>query len=160
MSKNNNDIFKRIETELKQDRHWRAKEILQSRAANNYNLEEYKLLGDILIEMKDYKLAGMYLFLSGSEEQSYRPHIDLFLEGFTKGNVIGRVNQFPRSAKNLELTDYPNATKYALESLDYSKPKVNEPSGNSFFSYGCMAIFFLTIGLIVYFAVRGIIASF
>ena len=111
---------KRAETEIREGRPWRAKEILRGNICTRpYSPELYGRYGELLIGLGDELEAGKYLFLAGSDDARHRQAIDLFLRrcGPSGGELHSR---FPARARRLSLEHYPPMVREALSSRGYT----------------------------------------
>src|SRR5436853_3485947 len=98
---------------------WRAKELLQGSLRNfDYNLELYEEYGSVLLRMGDLPAAGKFLFLSGARKPDYDEAIGLYLKRH-KGSPAQLFSSFPRRARLIVLSTYPNAVERALRALGF-----------------------------------------
>jgi hypothetical protein len=92
---------------------WRAKEILQGRIGNSpYDPRLYEQFGAVLLEMRDLREAGKYLFLSGNRRPEYEPAITLYLERHRGGRSL--LGTFPARAREIPRDRFPEPVRAEL----------------------------------------------
>lgn len=134
---------------------WRAKEILQGRIGGGpYDPLLYEQYGAVLLEMRDLREAGKYLFLGGSWRPEYQQAIALYLDRHRSGRSL--LGTFPARAREIPRDRFPETVRAELsargvpEKLFQSSgprplpPRVQKVT-NAFSRIGC----FLLIGFIV-----------
>jgi hypothetical protein len=98
---------------------WRAKELLQGSLRNfEYNLELYEEYGTVLLRMGDLPAAGKFLFLSGARKPEYEEAISLYLKRHW-GSPAQLFSSFPRRARLIVLSTYPEAVERDLQGLGF-----------------------------------------
>lgn len=94
---------------------WRAKEILQGRIGGGpYDPQLYELYGAVLLEMRDLREAGKYLFLGGNWRLEYEPAIQLYLGRHRGGRSL--LGTFPARAREIPRDRFPEAVRAELVS--------------------------------------------
>lgn len=94
---------------------WRAKEILQGKIGSGpYDPLLYEQYGAVLLEMRDLREAGKYLFLSGNWRPEYQPAIALFLDRHRSGRSL--LGTFPARAREIPRDRFPETVRVVLTS--------------------------------------------
>lgn len=103
----------RVREALDRGELWRAKEILQGRIGNSpYDPRLYEQYGAVLLEMRDLREAGKYLFLSGNRRPDYEPAIRLYLDRHRdKRSLLGT---FPARAREVPRDRFPETVRAEL----------------------------------------------
>ncbi|HJX27714.1 MAG TPA: hypothetical protein VJ885_07345 [Thermoanaerobaculia bacterium] len=92
---------------------WRAKEILQGRIGGGpYDPLLYEQYGAVLLEMRDLREAGKYLFLGGSWRPEYQPAIALFLDRHRGGRSL--LGTFPARSREIPRDRFPEPVRAEL----------------------------------------------
>ena len=112
--------LQRAEQESRAGRLWRAKEILSGYIPNvGYSAETFAAYGRILLQMRDLKEAGKYLFLSGLAADEENEAVELFLQNL-RGKPCGWIfSQFPGAGRKETLADYPERVQEELKGLGF-----------------------------------------
>lgn len=92
---------------------WRAKEILQGRIGSGpYDPLLYEQYGAVLLEMRDLREAGKYLFLGGNWRPEYQQAIALFLGRHRSGRSL--LGTFPARAREIPRDRFPETVRAEL----------------------------------------------
>lgn len=103
----------RVREALDRGQLWRAKEILQGRIGSGpYDPLLYEQYGAVLLEMRDLREAGKYLFLSGNRRPEYEPAITLYLDRHRGGRSL--LGTFPARARGLPRDRFPEPVRAEL----------------------------------------------
>ncbi len=120
----------KVEREVSEGRHWRAKEVLQGAVrAQAYDQDLYERMGLLLLEMRDDLEAGRYLFASGRRRPEYEVAIALYLDkhgGHTADEVY---RLLPTRAKLPTISDYPEPLAQELRDLGFDEDLPAPPTG-------------------------------
>ena len=123
------NTIKKAESELKQNRIWRAKEIIQGSIGNlEFDPELYEYYGNILLSTNDLKEAGKYLFLAGSTDPNYYEAIELFKSRYFKREPKFIYSIFPVRAKLTDLSKYPESIQPTLKEIGFPE-KLDKKNG-------------------------------
>ncbi len=123
-----NTIIK-ANAELKQNNHWRAKEIIRGSIGNlKFDPELYEYYGQILLSTNDIMEAGKFLFLAGTVNPKYSNAIELFKSRYIKKDPTFIYSIFPVRAKLNNLSEYPESIQPLLREIGF--PEVlNQKNG-------------------------------
>lgn len=110
------DFYKRVEQIITDGELWRAKEILQSAIGERkYDTKLFRTYGKVLLNTQDKYLAGLYLFLSGSENQKDNESIQIFINR-NKKNIL---NAIPGWIRHIKQEDFPEPVQKILAKYKY-----------------------------------------
>lgn len=94
---------------------WKAKEILQGRIGSNpYDPLLYEQYGAVLLEMRDLREGGKYLFLGGYWRPEYEPAIKLYLDRHRSGRSL--LGTFPARTREIPRDRFPGTVRAVLTS--------------------------------------------
>jgi hypothetical protein len=154
----------KIQEAIDQGKLWRAKEILGSQLSqSDYQTELYEQYGSILLKMNDDLNAGLYLFLSGTDNVDYKNAVELFLDRHGKSDWEHLKQKFPGKIKTVSIKLLPEKVQVKLielgmpenhESLRSEKKTI--PLSDKLFTF--IAVLF-SIAVII-FIVVGIVETF
>jgi tetratricopeptide (TPR) repeat protein len=112
------ELKKRIEDEINNNRIWKAKEILQGMIRSQpYDEEVYYQYAKILYKLGDFVESGKYFLLSDASNEDYKKAIDEFLKRYDEQNYF---SHFPRMFKKVPIDNYPKN----LKNLMAEKPAI------------------------------------
>jgi tetratricopeptide (TPR) repeat protein len=112
------ELKKRIENEINNNRIWKAKEILQGMIKSQpYDEELYYQYAKILYNLGDFVESGKYFLLSDTSSKEYKQAIDEFLKRYDAQNYF---SHFPRMFKKVPINNYPKN----LKNLMIEKPTI------------------------------------
>lgn len=113
-----NKLKKKIETEINNNRLWKAKEILYGAISSlPYDEEIYYEYAKVLYKLGDYVEGGKYFLLTNSTNDDYNKAIEEFLKRYNEQNYF---SHFPRQFKKVSIEDYPKNLKNLME----KRPKI------------------------------------
>jgi len=114
----------RIDEELRNDRLWKAKEILQGTIKSNpYDEEVYLEYAKILYHhQKDYLESGKYFLLTNTQKDIYLEAINFFVSRHPSETFI---HHFPRQFKKIKSDKYPKNLIAALDNNVRAKKELN-----------------------------------
>lgn len=99
----------------------RAKEILSGQIGNaTFSAELFAAYGRLLALMRDDKLAGMYLFLSGDDSPGESQFVALFEASIRGKEPTWIFSQFPVAARLSSLEAYPERVRLRLLALGFT----------------------------------------
>lgn len=111
--------IERASTEIATGRQWRAKEILASSLQTyGYSREIYYAYANLLLGLGDDLEAGRFYLLSVDEPDTDQSRVmELFLTRYRNDDWQLLRSRFPKSARVLNLGDYPSVLRRRLQSL-------------------------------------------
>jgi hypothetical protein len=150
------DILARVEEALARDGAWRAKEILRGNiGSRGYCPALYRRYGELLLGLGEQLEAGKYLFLSNERSPEYEDAIAVFLARRGDCGPAGLLASFPKGARLLSVSEYPEPLRSELVHLGATgrprgqAPPAREPTGpvGKAFEVGCalVALFVLVL---------------
>lgn len=118
--------FSKAKTDIAAGDFWRAKERLRGAlGSGNFDAELYTLYGYVLLEMRDVKEAGRYLFWSGTRGENTTGAISIFLSGFKAKPTVDLLRTLPRKSCSAGIASLPAIVQDDLQNIGATKSELD-----------------------------------